>query len=296
MPDRNRLLDAESAGAAAFDAVVARIPDERWDEPTVTPDGWTPVVVLAHVAGWLDECSDVLEAMRAGTRDPDAPEDPVEMINARQASRAAALTPSEAQARVAAARVRARAAWEALPALTPDAWSWFEESVPNHYAKHVHDLSAWLAGATSDPDVGAMLQDDAEGWVAFGALVEAVDPSVRDGEGWTVTDVCFHLAAWFGKGAECVEHGAGWGPPWETDAVLPTQEVNAAFLARSRQMTSAEARTALNDARDRLRAAFSAQTRPSDAVKDVFKECTVDHYAEHVPMLRRLTGSEGSVA
>jgi len=51
------------------------------------------------------------------------------------------------------------------------AWSWFEESGPNHYAKHVHDLSAWLHGVRSDPDVGAMLQDDAEGWVAFGALI-----------------------------------------------------------------------------------------------------------------------------
>ena len=61
-------------------------------------------------------------------------------------------------------------------------------------------------------------------------------------------------------------------------------------------MTLDEARGALGDARDRLRAAFSAQTRPSDGVKDVFTECTVDHYAEHVPMLRRLTGSEGSVA
>jgi hypothetical protein len=61
-------------------------------------------------------------------------------------------------------------------------------------------------------------------------------------------------------------------------------------------MTLEQARAALDDARDRLRALFSAQTHPSDGVKDVFTECTVDHYAEHVPMLRRLTGSEGSVA
>jgi len=296
MPDRQRLLDDEAAGAAVFGAVVATIPDSRWNEPTVTPAGWTPVVVLAHVAGWLDECSEVLEAMRAGTRDPDAPEEPVEAINARQASQAAALTPSEAQASIAAARVRARVAWSGLPELTPDAWSWFEESGPNHYAKHVHDLSAWLAGAASDPDVGAMLQADAEGWVSFGELIEAADPSARDAEGWSITDVCFHVAAWFGKGADCVEHDAGWGPPWESDADRPTEEVNAAILARSRQMTLTEARAALNDARDRLRAVFSAQTHPSADVKDVFKECTVDHYAEHVPMLRRLTGSEGSVA
>jgi len=296
MPDRHRPLEDEATGAAAFDAVVATIPDDRWDEPSVTPDGWTPVIVLAHVAGWLDECADVLEAMRAGTWDPDEPDEPVETVNARQASRAAALTPSEAQAAVAAARVRARAAWDALPERTPDAWSWFEESGPNHYAKHVHDLSAWLAGTPSDPDVGAMLQHDAEGWVTFGALVDRADPSARDVAGWSVTDVCFHLAAWFGKGAACVEHDAGWGPPWETDADRPTEEVNAAFLARSRAMTLEQARAALDAGRDRLRAAFSAQTHPSQGVKDVFTECTVDHYAEHLPMLRLLTGSEGSVA
>jgi hypothetical protein len=296
MPNRQRLLDDEASGAAAFDAVAATVPEDRWNEPTVAPDGWTPLVVLAHVAGWLDECSAVLEAMRAGTWDPDAPEEPVDTVNGEQASRAASLTPSEAQQAVAAARVRARAAWEALPELTPDAWSWFEESGPNHYAKHLHDLSAWLEGGTSDPDVGAMLQADAEGWVAFGALVDRADPSARDAEGWSVTDVCFHVASWFDKGAACVEHGAGWGPPWESDAERPTEDVNAAFLARSRAMTREQARAALDDARDRLRSAFSAQTHPSAAVKDVFTGCTVDHYAEHVPMLRRLTGSQGSVA
>jgi hypothetical protein len=232
--------------------------------------------------------------MRAGTWDPDAPTDPVGAINARQASRAAALTSSQAKASVAAARVRARAAWTALSELTPDAWSWFEESGPNHYAKHVHDLSAWLDGVRSDPDVGAMLQDDAEGWVAFGALIDAADPTVRDDEGWSVGDICFHVAMWFERGAECVEHDAGWGRRGRPTPTCPPR--------RSTQVSSpvaaGDARGgagALNDARDRLRAAFTGRSVATDAIKDVFRECTVDHYAEHMPMLRRLTGSGGSV-
>jgi hypothetical protein len=60
-------------------------------------------------------------------------------------------------------------------------------------------------------------------------------------------------------------------------------------------VTLGEARGALNDARDRLRAAFTGRSVATDAIKDVFRECTVDHYAEHMPMLRRLTGSGGSV-
>jgi hypothetical protein len=291
MPDRKRLLDDEEAGAAAFEETITRIPEDRRTEPTVTPDGWTPIVLLAHVAGWLDECSDVLEAKAARTWDPDALTDPVDEINAVQAARAAALAWSDAEAAVAAARVRVRAAWASLPDVDADAWSWFEESGPNHYAKHVHDLTAWLDGDRSDPDVGRFLQDDAEGWVAFASLLESAPPDARGEEGWTLTDVCHHVAAWFDRGTECIEHNAGFGPPWETDADLDTDVVNAGFLAASRTMTHAEARLELDEARNRQRAAFTALGPPSEGAKDVFRECTVEHYAEHLPMLRRLTGS-----
>jgi Mycothiol maleylpyruvate isomerase N-terminal domain len=297
MRDRTRLVEEEAVGAERFDATMARIPVERRTDATVTPDGWTPIHLAAHVAGWLDECSDVLERMTAGTWDPDEPTEDVDDINRAQVARAAALTWSDAQEAVAAARVRARAAWEALPEITPDAWSWYEESGPNHYAKHVHDLAAWLDGRRSDPDVGRLLQDDAEAWVTFASLVDAVaDPDARDEDGWSIADVCHHVARWTHRGAGCVEHNAGFGPPWETDADVPTDEVNAAFLAESRSMSFAVARRELHDARGRLRAAFTALPEPSEGAKDVFVECTIDHYAEHLPKLRHLTGTEGSVA
>jgi hypothetical protein len=291
MPDRDRLLADEAVGAETFQRTLARIPEERRTEPTLTLDGWTPIVLAAHVAGWLDECSEVLEATIAGTWDPDAPTDPVDDINRAQVARAAAMTWSGVEEAIAAARVRARAAWEALPEITADAWSWFEESGPNHYAKHVHDLAAWLDGETSDPDVGRLLQDDAEGWVAFASLVDAVgDPAARNEEGWSIVDMCHHVASWSLRGAECIEHNAGFGPPWETDADAGTDEVNAGFLAASRSMTFAEARRGLDDARARLRAGFTALGEPTAGAKDVFRECTVEHYDEHTPMLRRLSG------
>jgi len=297
MPDPARLLADEEAGAASFDAALARIPEERRTEPTVTPDRWSPIVLVAHVAGWLDACTEALEAMSAGTWDPDAPSDPVDDINRAQAARAAAMTWSEAQEAVAAARVRARTAWRALPEITADAWSWFEESGPNHYAKHLHDLAAWLEGETSDPDVGRLLQDDAEGWVAFASLIDAVpQPTARDADGWSIVDVCHHVAAWSTRGAECVEHNAGFGPPWEIDADLDTDVVNAGFLAASRSMTFAEARLGLDEARSRLRAALTALSGPSAGAKEAFRECTVEHYEEHMPLLRRLTGSPGPVS
>jgi hypothetical protein len=297
MRDRRRLLDDEAAGAARFDDAVARVPVDRRDDPSLTPDGWTPVHLIAHVAGWLDECSDALERMAAGTWNADEPGEPVDEINKAQVARAAALTWSEAQEAVAAARARARAAWHALPEITPDAWSWFEESGPNHYAKHVHDLTAWLDGQTSDPDVGQLLQDDAEGWVAFASLIDAVtDADARDEDGWSITDVCHHVAAWFDRGTECVAHNAGFGPPWETDADRPTDEVNAGFLEASRAMSFQQARAELDDARARMRTMFTALAEPSAGAKDVFRECTVEHYDEHLPKLRRLTGTAGPVA
>ena len=292
MPDRARLLADEAAGAVVFEAILTRIPEERRVEPTVTPEGWSPQTVVVHVAAWLDECAGVLEAMVAGTWDPAAePEETPERvaaINRAQAGRAAALTWSEAAAAVAAARVRARSAWEALPDLTPDAWSWFEESGPNHYAKHVHDLTAWLSGEQGDPDVGRLLQDDAEGWVAFARLVESVlDPGRRDEDGWSIADVCHHVAVWM----DLATVWATEGIPWSDD----TDGINATALAGSRQMSFGEARLELDEARSRLRAALSGLAEPSTDAKEAFHASTVEHYDEHVPMLGRLIGSGDDV-
>ena len=293
MPDRDRLLAEEAAGAVALAGVLAQIPAERWTEPSVTPDCWTPIVVAGHVAAWLDECTRVLTAMTDGIWDPSAEAEEtaasVAAMNAEQAVRAAALTRSGAEEAIAAARVRARAAWEALPEITPDAWSWFEESAPNHYAKHRHDLIAWLAGTLSDPEVGELLQADAEAWVPFAQLLEPIDPSVRDDEGWSTVDICHHVAGWMLLAADLVERNVGWG-------TLATDEINAGFLSESRDLAFGEARLALEDARALLRAALSGLPEPAARAKRAFHDSTVEHYEEHVPMLARLTGSDGSVA
>ena len=293
MPDRDRLLAEEATGAVALAGVLAQIPEERWVEPTVTPDGWTPIVVAGHVAAWLDECTRVLSAMAAGAWDAAAePEETpasVAAMNADQAERAAALTRAEAEEAIAAARTRARAAWEALPEITSEAWSWFEESGPNHYAKHLHDLTAWLAGTASDPEVGKLLQADAEAWVPFAELLESIDPAVRDAEEWSTVDVSHHLAGWMRRAADVVGRNEGWGR-------LDLDEVNAGFLAESRKLSFGQARLALEEARSHLRVALTGLSEPAARAKRAFHDSTVDHYEEHLPMLRRLTGSDGSVA
>jgi hypothetical protein len=197
----------------------------------------------------------------------------------------------DAAAAVAAARVRARAAWETLPEVTSDAWSWFEESGPNHYAKHLHDLTAWLAGTASDPEVGRLLQDDAEAWVPFARLVESIDASTRDEEGWSTVDVCRHVAAWMDLASDVVELGRGWEDAKDFDV----DRFNADVLAESRALTFGAARLGLDEARGRLRDALTSLAEPSAGAKRAFVGSTVEHYEEHLPMLLRLTGSPGNV-
>jgi hypothetical protein len=295
MPDRDRLLADEAEGAVAFEALLSQIPEGRRSETSVTPDGWSPTVVVGHVAGWLDECGRVLEDMAAGSWDAGAePEETPEWVaetNARQAARAAALTWSEAAGAVAAARLRARAAWEALPQITPDAWSWFEESGPNHYAKHTHDLTAWLAGIGSDPDVGRLLQQDAETWVPFAQLLETPDPEASDDEGWSTADVCHHVAAWMDLASDEVEQGKGWDDADDFDV----DAFNARTLASSCEASFGEVRLELDEARNRLRAALSRLSEPTEGAKEAFFSSTVQHYEEHLSMLRSLTGSTQDV-
>ena len=95
MPERDRLLAEEAAGAVALAGVLAQIPEERWAEPTVTPDGWTPIVVAGHVAAWLDECTRVLRAMAEGTWDAAAePEETPASVAAMNAGPRAICTSS----------------------------------------------------------------------------------------------------------------------------------------------------------------------------------------------------------
>ena len=149
--DRERLLEEEEEAWRRLEAVRSAIEPARIAEPTVTPDGWSPKDTLFHVAAWLDRSADVCEQIAAGTWDPSAAEEEtrsfIDRVNAEQVARARAMTPHEVEVRLARARDRARAAFAALPEVTTDAWSWFEESGPMHYAEHLQGLRRFVPGA-----------------------------------------------------------------------------------------------------------------------------------------------------
>jgi len=144
--DVERLIAEEAAGWARLGQVFAEIPEERFEEPAVTPEGWSPKDVMFHVAFWTADCADVLERIAAGTWDGAGEEtsETIEVTNREGFARSTTMPAVEVREGFEDGRDRMLAAFRALAVVTPDAWEWFEESGPLHYAKHVKDLSSWL--------------------------------------------------------------------------------------------------------------------------------------------------------
>jgi hypothetical protein len=298
--DRERLLVDERAGWRALEEALAAIEPGRRIEPSVTPAGWSVDDMLHHVGAWLDLCGDVLERIAAGSWDPaTAPEETPDFVdrwNAEQVERARALTSDGVDVFVARARDRALAAFTDLPEVGRDAWSWFEESGPMHYAEHVHDLVAWNAGVVSDPQIGPLLREETDTWVAFAAAVDRVPAdrvTERGQDGWSTHDAVYHLASWIGLAADAVAKNRYWypGPIPAPDDVIEAR--NDRFLDEGRGVDPATARESLERSRTRMRAALSALVEPSIEAKRTFEMNTTEHYREHLDAVQRfLAGTE----
>jgi hypothetical protein len=143
--DRRRLLDEEEVGWRALCATFDRIPVARFEEPTLTPDGWSPKDAMFHVGAWAADCVRVLGEIREGTFDrtvDDAYD--IEAMNRSWFEASRGMAPGEVHAVFEGSRQKMRESFATLPEVTSDSWEWFEESGPLHYAKHVQDLEAWL--------------------------------------------------------------------------------------------------------------------------------------------------------
>jgi hypothetical protein len=144
--DAERLLEEEDAGWSELHDVVASVPSGRFDEPGVTDEGWSVKDVVFHVSGWLDEAGLRLEQIRAGTFDASA--DPnretIEEMNRAWFESSRQMDAAAVRVALESSRARMLGAWTELAEKTPDAWSWFDESGPRHYAEHVKGLRAWM--------------------------------------------------------------------------------------------------------------------------------------------------------
>jgi hypothetical protein len=148
--DLEGLLEADAAKWAELLAVFRQIPAERFEEPTVTPEGWSPKDVMFHLAAWMADGGLQLERMRAGTFDP-TEESPasIQERNGALFEISKAMAPADVRVEFFSSHQRMCEELGLMPELTPEAIEWFEESGPLHYAKHIEDLRRWLGDDAS---------------------------------------------------------------------------------------------------------------------------------------------------
>ena len=147
--DVERLLADEDRGWLALTEAFGDVPPERFDEPGVTKEGWSPKDVMYHVAAWAEEAATVLKRIAAGThREGEVDTD---SLNAEWHEIGRGLDDDIVRIRFAKGRTAMRQAFTALPAADAAAWEWFDESGPRHYDEHLPDLRAFLERGTDRP-------------------------------------------------------------------------------------------------------------------------------------------------
>ena len=140
-----RLLKEEDEAWQDLLRVFEAIPADRFDEPGVTPEGWSPKDVMFHVGAWLAECSAVLDRIAVGEGVEDKGESATDAQNATWFNMSQQVDATTVKAGFSSARQDACRRFADLPEVTSEAWGWFEESGPRHYAEHGSDLRSWLA-------------------------------------------------------------------------------------------------------------------------------------------------------
>jgi hypothetical protein len=143
--DASRLLREEDDAWARLGATFERVPDAGFEEPTLTPEGWSPKDAMFHVAAWMEDCAVQLGRMAAGSFDPaEETREAIERQNQAWFENSRSMSPADVQASFLDARGRMVDAFGHLDEVTPDAVEWFEESGPLHYDEHIKDLLAFL--------------------------------------------------------------------------------------------------------------------------------------------------------
>jgi hypothetical protein len=125
------------------------VPSERFDEPSMTGEGWSPKDVMYHVAAWAEEAATVLGRIAAGTHTGNDPD--TQALNEEWFEVGRGLDDDVVRIRFAKGRTAMRQAFTRLPEVDAAAWEWFEESGPRHYEEHLPDLLAFLERGTPRP-------------------------------------------------------------------------------------------------------------------------------------------------
>lgn len=146
MTGAERLLAEEDASWRALCEVFERVPLDRFEEPTLTPDGWSPKDAMFHLAGWMGECASHLEAMRLGVaRVTEETRETIERQNRTWFEMSRRMSPVLVRQRFDESRHRMVDAFGAIDEPSPEAVGWFEESGALHHRQHTADLGRFLS-------------------------------------------------------------------------------------------------------------------------------------------------------
>ena len=138
--DRGELLERERSSWAAFEAAIARVPDDRRSVEGVVP-GWSVKDLVWHCAYWTGFCAEAIQARARGDRsDPWYHDDAHwDAENDRIAQESKAMTWDAVVSSGAELRERAR---EALThAVDDDSERWFAEETFEHYDEHAAEIA-----------------------------------------------------------------------------------------------------------------------------------------------------------
>ncbi|HEX2069897.1 MAG TPA: maleylpyruvate isomerase N-terminal domain-containing protein [Actinomycetota bacterium] len=145
--DRIELARAEDAAWGYLMQLVSSLTPQQLEEPGYSADGWSVKDLMAHIAAWLAEATQVFEQIRYGTYRPERRD--VDALNRRFYDANKDLPAPVVRAECAASRNRMLIEWSALPEVTVEASEWFVESGPEHYAEHLPRLKEWVRSLRS---------------------------------------------------------------------------------------------------------------------------------------------------
>jgi uncharacterized damage-inducible protein DinB len=146
-------------------------------------------------------------------------------------------------------------------------------------------------------DRDALTAAEAEAWAAFEAAIEVVPRDRREepatADGWSVKDVLWHVAYWWGDGAETYRAMREGTFEDRESTAEETDATNAGVLAEGRAMSLEEVEAGAAEIRDKMLEAWRRAPDRRDADENFVSE-TVEHYEEHLPALRAFAAEAGS--
>jgi hypothetical protein len=142
MANKRELLRAEDGAWNTFLPALESVPPDQMETPGYYPEGWSVKDLMAHIASWQAEATNVLTQVRLNTyRKADLD---VDAMNKAFYEANRDLPLRLVKAELWSARTRMLTELNGLSEITPLADEWFAESGAKHYDEHLPRLGEWV--------------------------------------------------------------------------------------------------------------------------------------------------------